>query len=64
MSGMVSYMVSDKKSVIDCHTRVLGIRAQTQSPSVLRPSLTHMMNHGIEMNVTTLLYSRNSVQNK
>jgi hypothetical protein len=31
---------------------------------VLGPSLTYMMNHGTEMNVTTLLYNRSSVQNK
>jgi hypothetical protein len=31
---------------------------------VLGPSLTHMMNHGTETNVTTLLHNRNSVQNK
>jgi hypothetical protein len=31
---------------------------------VLEPSLTHMMNSGTETNVTSLLYNRNSVQNK
>jgi hypothetical protein len=39
-------------------------RARTSSPDVLGPSLTHMMNHGTESNVTTLLYNRNSIQNK
>jgi hypothetical protein len=31
---------------------------------VLGPSLTHMMTHGTETNVTSLLYNRNSIQNK
>jgi hypothetical protein len=31
---------------------------------VVSPSLTHVMNHGIETNVTSLLYNRSSVQNK
>jgi hypothetical protein len=31
---------------------------------VLGQSLTHMMNHGTETNVTSLLYNRSSVQNK
>jgi hypothetical protein len=49
-----------------CHTRVLEAPrpAREQSLGVLGPSLTHMMNHGIETNVTSLLYSRSSVQNK
>jgi hypothetical protein len=47
-----------------CHTRVLGTRVRTQSPGVLGPSLTHMMNHGTETNATFLLYNRSSVQNK
>jgi hypothetical protein len=46
------------------HTRVLGTRARTQSLGVLGPSLTHMMTHGTEMNVTSLQYNRSSVQNK
>jgi hypothetical protein len=39
-------------------------RAQTKSPGVLGPSLTHMMNHGTGSNVTSLLYNRSSIQNK
>jgi hypothetical protein len=41
-----------------CHTRVLGgqTRART-SPSVMGSSLTHMMTHGTEMNVTLLIYN-------
>jgi hypothetical protein len=39
-------------------------RARTKSPGVLGPSLTHMMNHGTGSNVTSLLYSRSSIQNK
>jgi hypothetical protein len=35
-----------------------------QSPSVLESSLTHMMTHGTETNVTSLLYNRSYVQNK
>jgi hypothetical protein len=35
-----------------------------QSPGVLGPSLTHMMNHGTGSNVTSLLNNRSSVQNK
>jgi hypothetical protein len=35
-----------------------------QSPGVLGPSLTHMMNHGTGSNVTSLLHNRNSIQNK
>jgi hypothetical protein len=34
------------------------------SPSVLGPSLTHMMTHGTETNVTSLLYNRIPIQNK
>jgi hypothetical protein len=30
---------------------------------VLGSSLTHIMTHGIETNVTSLLYNRSSVQN-
>jgi hypothetical protein len=30
---------------------------------VLGPGLTHMMTYGTEMNVTSLLYNRSSVQN-
>jgi hypothetical protein len=33
-----------------------------KSPGVLGPSLTHMMNSGVEMNVTSLLYNRGSVK--
>jgi hypothetical protein len=43
---------------------VLGTRARTQSPGVLGPSLTHMMNHGTETNVITLLYNKSPIQNK
>jgi hypothetical protein len=32
-------------------------RARTQSPGVLGPGLTHMMTHGTETNVTTLIYN-------
>jgi hypothetical protein len=32
------------------------------SPGVLGPSLTHMMNSGIETYVTSLLYNKSSVQ--
>jgi hypothetical protein len=35
-----------------------------QSPGVLGPSLTHMMNHDTGSNVTSLLYNRSSIQNK
>jgi hypothetical protein len=35
-----------------------------QSPGVLGPSLTHMMNHGTRSNVTYLLYNKSFVQNK
>jgi hypothetical protein len=35
-----------------------------QSPGVLGPSLTHMMNHGTGSNVTYLLYNRSSIHNK
>jgi hypothetical protein len=31
---------------------------------VLGPSLTHMMTHGTETNVTSLLYNQSSIQNK
>jgi hypothetical protein len=48
----------------DCHIRVLGTRVRTQSPGVLGPSLTHMVTHGTEANVTSLLYNRSYVQNK
>jgi hypothetical protein len=47
-----------------CHTRVLGTRVRTQSSGVLGQSLTHMMNHGTETNVTYLPYNRSYVQNK
>jgi hypothetical protein len=42
-----------------CHTLVLGAPnwART-SPSVLGSSLTHMMTHGTETNVTSLIYNR------
>jgi hypothetical protein len=30
---------------------------------VLGPSLTHIMTHGTEMNVTSLLYNRSYLQN-
>jgi hypothetical protein len=33
-----------------------------QSPGVLGPSLTHMMNHGTRSNVTSLLHNRSSIQ--
>jgi hypothetical protein len=49
-----------------CHTWVSGAprpRREIKSPSVLGSSLTHMMTHGIEMNVNSLLYNRSSVQN-
>jgi hypothetical protein len=48
-----------------CHTRVLGVQnpGTKLSPSVLGPSLTYMMTHGIETNVTSLLYNRSYVQN-
>jgi hypothetical protein len=49
-----------------CHTRVLGAPrpGREQSPDVLGPSLTHMMNHGTRSNVTSLLYNKSSTQNK
>jgi hypothetical protein len=40
----------------DCHNRA-------RIKCVLGSSLTHMMTHGIETNVTSLLYNRSSVQN-
>jgi hypothetical protein len=39
-------------------------RCEIFTRCVLGPSLTHMMNHGTETNVTTLLYNRSSIQNK
>jgi hypothetical protein len=30
---------------------------------VLESSLTHMMTHGTEINVTSILYNRDSIQN-
>jgi hypothetical protein len=36
---------------------------QTCLKYVVGSSLTHMMTHGIETNVTSLLYNRGSVQN-
>jgi hypothetical protein len=49
-----------------CHTRVLGVQnpGAKYSLGVLGPSLTHMMNSGIETNVTSLLYNMSSIQNK
>jgi hypothetical protein len=42
-----------------------GFKGQTQVrlKCVLGSSLTHMMTHGTETNVTSLLYNRSSVQN-
>jgi hypothetical protein len=48
----------DERARKECHTRVLETRARTQSPGVLEPSLTHMMNLGTETNVTTLPYNK------
>jgi hypothetical protein len=39
-----------------CHTQVLGSRAR-KAKCVLGLSLTHMMTHGTETNVTSLIYS-------
>ena len=42
-----------------------GFKGQTRvrPKSVLGSSLTHMITHGTEMNVTSLLYNKSSVQN-
>jgi hypothetical protein len=42
-----------------------GFKGQTWAriKCVLGSSLTHMMTHGTETNVTSLLYNRSSVQN-
>jgi hypothetical protein len=41
----------------------LGGQTWARLTCVLGSSLTHMMTHGTEMNVTSLLYNRSSVQN-
>jgi hypothetical protein len=42
-----------------CHTKILGGPKPRRelSPGVLGSSLTHMMTHGTEMNVTSLIYN-------
>jgi hypothetical protein len=42
-----------------------GFKGQTRAriKCVLGSSLTHMMTHGTEMNVTSLLYNRSYLQN-
>jgi hypothetical protein len=45
-----------------CHTRIWG-QTRAWIKCVLGSSLTHMMTHGTETNVTPLLYNRSSVQN-
>jgi hypothetical protein len=42
----------------------LGVQTQARITCVLGSSLTHMMTHGIETNVTSLLYNRSSIQNR
>jgi hypothetical protein len=64
--------VCDARSVVDIQSIKIsfdsvtpGFRGQTRVhlKCVLGSSLTHMMTHGIETNVTSLLYSRSSVHN-
>jgi hypothetical protein len=45
-----------------CHTRIIG-QIQARIKCMLGSSLTHMMTHGTETNVTSLLYNRSFVQN-
>jgi hypothetical protein len=44
-----------------CHTQILG-QIKMHIKYVLGSSFTHMMAHGIELNVTSILYNRTSVQ--
>jgi hypothetical protein len=41
----------------------LGGQTRVRLTGVLESSLTHMMTHGIETNVTSLLFNRSSIQN-
>jgi hypothetical protein len=48
------------------HTRISGAPRprREHNHQVLGPCLTHMMNHGTGLNVTSLLHKRSSIQNK
>jgi hypothetical protein len=55
-------LLSTNFEVILCHIQIEG-QTQARLKCVLGSSLTHMMTHGTESNVTSLLNNRGSVQN-